>query len=138
MMGQMGGEKVLQLKERRKVSDDEPSNHQQQISKFIINPNNYWNMWWNNFTQLVFIIWIFLTPNLISRDRILDIQNFQVLLAFDIIFMIDRVMDLFVGFYTPNGSLEHRILKVMQQNISTKLFLEILIGFGPLAFLEVN
>lgn len=63
MMGSIGGDKVLKMKERKgkKESSAEP-----QISKFIINPNNFWNMQWNNLTQLVFIVWIVITPMLIS------------------------------------------------------------------------
>ena len=55
------------------------------------------------------------------------------LLAFDIIFMLDRFLDLFVGYYNPNGKLEHRLYAVVMTNMSFKLFLEILIGFGPIA-----
>ena len=95
-------------------------------------------MQWNNFTQFVFIFWIFLTPILVSQDTNLELLGLNSLLAFDIIFMIDRFMDLFVGYYTPNGFLEHRILKVIQNNISTKFFFEIFIGFGPMFFFDVS
>jgi hypothetical protein len=62
----------------------------------------------------------------------------KVLLIFDILFMIDRVLDLFVGYYTPNGFLEHKISTTILQNISTKFFLEIVISFGPLIFFQTD
>ena len=62
----------------------------------------------------------------------------QVLLVFDFIFMIDRVIDLFVGYYTPNGFLEHRIGATILQNLSTKFFLEIIMSFGPLFIFDLD
>lgn len=52
--------------------------------------------------------------------------------------MIDRVLDLFVGHYTPSGFLEHRLSAVFLQNISTKLFIEIIVGFGPLMVFDMS
>ena len=49
-------------------------------------------------------------------------------------FIIDRILDLFVGHYKPNGLLEHRLYAVIMQNVSAKLFLEIFIGLGPFFF----
>lgn len=48
--------------------------------------------------------------------------------------MIDRVADLFAGFYKPDGTMETKLEKVMQHNISSKFFTEIFISFGPLFF----
>ena len=53
-------------------------------------------------------------------------------MIFDTIFMLDRVFDLFVGYYNPNGFLEHRLSHVLYQNISSKFFLEIIISTVPL------
>jgi len=50
--------------------------------------------------------------------------------------MVDRFIDMFVGFYNPNGQLEHRLLAVVKQNISTKIFLEAFISFGLFFFEE--
>jgi hypothetical protein len=55
------------------------------------------------------------------------------LLAFDIIFMIDRILDLFVGFNTSKGE-EKRLAVVFMNNISAKFFIEMVISFGPLFF----
>ena len=35
-------------------------------SRFIISPNNYWNMQWNNLTQVIFVIYIIITPVIIA------------------------------------------------------------------------
>jgi len=46
--------------------------------------------------------------------------------------VIDRVLDLFVSFYNPNGLIEHRLHAVILNNISYNLFLEVLISLVPL------
>jgi hypothetical protein len=48
--------------------------------------------------------------------------------------MLDRFLDLFVGYYNPNGKLEHKLYAVVMTNMSFKFWLEIFIGFGPIAF----
>lgn len=57
-------------------------------------------------------------------------------MVFDILFMVDRFADLFVGYYNPNGLLEHRLYAVILANISLKFFLEIFISFAPIAMKE--
>jgi len=52
---------------------------------------------------------------------------------FDLMFVIDRFLDLFVGYYQPNGLLEHRLYAVILANISVKLFIELFITFAPIA-----
>jgi hypothetical protein len=89
-------------------------------------------MQWNNFTQLIFVIYIFIAPVLIVENKILAYKSMQNLLVFDIMFMADRFADLFVGYYNPNGLLEHRLYAVMLANISFKFFLEIFISFAPI------
>ena len=59
------------------------------------------------------------------------------LLWFDILFMMDRIADLFAGFYRPDGQIETKLSNVIEHNISSKLFLEFVISFGPL-FLDVT
>jgi hypothetical protein len=56
---------------------------------------------------------------------------------FDIIFMIDRIMDLFVGYYTSKGP-EKKLMAVLLNNISAKFFTEMVISFGPLFFDVAN
>jgi len=48
--------------------------------------------------------------------------------------MIDRVADLFAGFYKSDNTMETKLEKVMQFNISSKFFTEIFISFAPLFF----
>ena len=64
-MGGLGGDNVRDKLNKRKLTQNA---EEDTISRFIISPNNYWNMWWNNITQIVFVIYIFLTPMYISQD----------------------------------------------------------------------
>ena len=52
--------------------------------------------------------------------------------------MFDRLLDLFVGYYNPNGFLEHRLSHVLYQNISPKFFLEIFMSLAPLFVYDVD
>jgi len=47
--------------------------------------------------------------------------------------MLDRFLDLFVGYFDSEGFLEPSVFKVVKQNLSFKIFLEAFISFGPLA-----
>ena len=64
-------------------------------------------------------------------------DNLKILVYFDIIFMCDRFLDLFVGYFNPNGIMEHRLYAVIYANISPKLLVEICIGFGPMIFSDM-
>lgn len=75
---------------------------------------------------------MFLTPLLISSDSTINHENFRLMFYFDVVFMIDRFLDLFVSFYKPNGLMEHRLHAVVLNNLSFKLFLEIFISLAPL------
>lgn len=46
-----------------KEKDDE------KISRFIIPPNNVWNLYRNNISQLIAIIYIFVAPYIIVSNR---------------------------------------------------------------------
>ena len=61
-------------------------------------------------------------------------ETLSTLLIFDIIFVIDRFLDLFEGYYNPNGFLEHRVIEVIKTNINFKFFLEIFVSFAPIIF----
>ena len=87
---------------------------------------------WNNFTILVFVAWIIIMPLFVSMNVILDPMHLQILIIFDVAFMLDRVLDLFVGYYNPNGLQEHRLSHVIYQNLSAKFFVEILIIACPI------
>lgn len=55
-------------------------------------------MWWNNFVNIVFVIWVFYAPMPICLGTRLTSEAINYLLIFDVVFMLDRVLDLFVGF----------------------------------------
>ena len=141
MMSNMGGQKVLEMKERSKkkeqeIIESEPS----WTSKLIIPPNNFWNMQWNNFITTVFVFYIFIAPIFISYDTKFVSEQFKILLFFDILFILDRIADLFAGFYKPDGQMESKLTNVIEHNLSSKLFLEFVISFGPLIWdpMEIN
>ena len=52
--------------------------------------------------------------------------------------MIDRIMDLFVGYYKPNGEEEHRLSHVIYANLSSKFFLEIFVIVAPIILYNIN
>jgi hypothetical protein len=84
--------------------------------------------------QLVFILWIFVTPILVSQHDVIIERNFRYMLVFDCIFMVDRFLDLFISFYTPAGQIEHRCYAVVLNNLSSKFFIEYAISLIPLYF----
>jgi hypothetical protein len=50
----------------------------------------------------------------------------------------DGVFDLFTG-YENDGELEKKLMNVLRENLSWRLFLEIIISFGPqLLLLYIN
>jgi len=61
-------------------------------------------------------------------------ENLELLLVFDILFMLDRVFDLLVTFYKANGTMEANLADVIKYNISAKFFIEIFASFGPFLF----
>ena len=77
-------------------------------------------------------------PIIVSLDQKIEWKYVTWLLFFDIIFMFDRLLDLFVGYYNPNGFLEHRLSHVLYQNISSKFFLEIFMSLAPLFVYEYH
>ena len=88
-------------------------------------------MQWNNFTQLVFVVYIFICPLLVSTNKDLSKSDMKFMLVFDMTFMVDRVMDLFVGYYKPDGTEEGRLAHVMWANFTSKFFLELFIITFP-------
>lgn len=92
------------MRERSKKKDDEViDNEPSWTSKLIIPPNNFWNMQWNNFITFVFVLYIFIAPLFISYSTKFQGDQLSYLLWFDVLFMMDRIADLFAGFYRPDG-----------------------------------
>ena len=108
------------------------------VSRFIIGPNNYWNMMWNNLTVLIFVAWVFMAPLFVSMSPVLASTHLQILSIFDVVFIVDRVADLFVGYFNANGLQEHRLSHVIYNNLSAKFFLELVIVAGPIILQQFN
>jgi hypothetical protein len=79
----------------------------------------------------VFIAWILYAPLVICTETFLSSEAIGYLLVFDIIFLLDRVADLFVGHQKADGTEETRLYNVIYSNLSSKIFIEIIVGFGP-------
>ena len=60
-------------------------------------------MQWNNFVVLIFILYMFILPIYICFEKFMSEDNINSLIIFDILFMIDRSSDLFVGSYKLDG-----------------------------------
>ena len=69
---------------------------EQKKSKFIISSDNYWNLQRNNFLQLVFVFYILICPYIVVNNEFIQPKHQGFLLIFDFLFMLDRVVDLFV------------------------------------------
>lgn len=50
--------------------------------------------------------------------------------------MIDRILDLLVGYANPDGTMEHRLYMVIWNNLTSKVFIESMISFGPMYLLH--
>jgi hypothetical protein len=141
-MGKLGGQRVQELIERHQANEERKGmkNHtiddipESDPSKLIIPPASYWNMQWNNLIQVGFVAWILYAPLVICIDTRLSPEALSYLLVFDILFLLDRVADLFVGFKKADGTEETRLTNVLYQNISMKLLIEIVVGYGPFLF----
>lgn len=96
-------EKILQKKERKINSIFVSLLESGLASKLIIPPKNYWNMVVNNIIVVIFIIYMVLFPLYVSFDRELTDDNFFRLVMFDMVFIFDRFLDLFVGYYKEDG-----------------------------------
>lgn len=107
-------------------------------SKLIIPPNNYWNMVCNNIIVAIFLIYMCLLPLFVSYNSIMKNEDLFSLFIFDVIFIFDRFLDLFVGYYQEDGQLEKSLARVINSNMSMKIFFEIFMTFGPLMIARRN
>ena len=57
----------------------------------------------NNVIVGIFIIYMFVMPLTISFENKISSENITILMIFDVIFLIDRSLDLFVGYYREDG-----------------------------------
>ena len=61
-----------------------------------------------------------------------------ILFVFDVVFVIDRTVDLFIGFNRPDGQPETQIINIIKENLTINFFLEIIMSFGPLMILNYD
>lgn len=85
----------------------------------------------------MFVVYIFLYPIQVAQYTEIDETHEQILTIFDIIFIVDRVLDLFVGYYNPDGYMEPLLTNVIWTNLDSKFFMEIFISFGHLIFFKL-
>ena len=81
----------------------------------------------NDTVLFLFIVYSFYMPLVAFQGPYI----LERLTIFDWCFVLDRTVDLFVGYYNENGSLETSVFKVIHNNIAYTFFLELLISFGP-------
>ena len=73
-------------------------------------------MQWNNILVLIWIVYMFTLPLYLCFDSVITSSSIGTLLMFDILFMLDRITDLFLGSYTVDGQLETKLLSVVKKN----------------------
>ena len=107
-------EAINKLNKRQGVSLSKPLTEDQKwYNKAVIPPNNYWNMMWNNFVLIIFFWYCFVMPIMGSYTPFVTAQMRDSMMIFDVIFVIDRTLDLFTGYYQPNGDVEKNLIKVL-------------------------
>ena len=74
-------------------------------------------MHFNNAMLIVLILYVFQVPLFVSYDVILEREHLGTLLMFDFLFMLSRVLDLFVGFKNKDGENEPRLSMVIMKNL---------------------
>ena len=73
----------------------------------------------------------------IAEAEFLSDEHYRNLVLFDIIFILDRFSDLFVVFINKQGIPEPSLYKVIMNNISFEIFLEILLTVAPVFLINV-
>ena len=88
-------------------------------------------------TVFVFILYMFVLPIHVCFYRNMIPDDISNLLIFDLIFIFDRLADLFVASYTVDGKVDTRLFEVIKKNYDYKFLLEIIVSIGPL-FLDTS
>lgn len=91
-------------------------------------------MHFNNLMLIVLILYVFLIPLYVSYSQVLDKDHLKLLLMFDIMFFLSRVLDMFIGFKTKDGDYEPRVSMVVMKNLNSDFFMELIYTFGPFFF----
>ena len=145
-MAHIGEERVMEMIEAKK--DKYRQKHPNAIVKeldikitpnrFLISRNSYLNMIKNDITLSLFLIYSIYLPLIVGFYQDLPTRDYSFLLAFDIIFILDRFTQLLVVFINKNGIPEPNLAKTMIHNLSSSIFLEILITLFPLLLINKN
>jgi len=59
-------------------------------------------------------------------------------MIYDVVFMMDRILDLFVGFINKEGQFEVKLRNVITKNFSSTFLLESFYAFSPYFLLDLN
>ena len=79
-----------------------------------------------------------LLPIDVAENYILTQNKFYGLLVFDFCFMMDRILDLFIGYTNKDGTEEFSIKNVIFKNFSSSFMLEIFYVLGPFVLLDLK
>jgi hypothetical protein len=101
-------------------------------SKLIIKPNSVCNMIKNDVVLVFFILYAIMLPQMVSYGVALRPTDVSFLIFFDVIFIVDRILNLFVGYINKDGKAEPRIWMVVYHNLSSALIIEILVTVIPI------
>jgi len=106
---------MIEIKNKKYNRKDENEINEEgyQFTKLIISPNNYYNMIKNDIALLLFVIYSMEMPYTCSIGPKLSQSSVNFYAYFDWFFVFDRTMDLFVGFYKYEGSIETSVFKVI-------------------------
>ena len=85
----------------------------------------------NDFTFIMFVIYVLILPMRVSFSTIIKDEDVQTLLFFDILFIFDRMADLFVSYINENGIPEPILTRVIQNNLSSVFYIELWVTFFP-------
>ena len=83
----------------------------------------------------LFIIYSIYLPLLVGVNIRFDPYDLH-LLFFDLVFIFDRFTDLFVEYVNKNGIPEPLIFKVIMQNLSYSIFLELILTIIPIIIMD--
>jgi len=87
--------------------------------------------------QLILCAYALLLPVDVAESYILSQGKFMGLLFFDFCFMLDRMLDLFIGYTNKDGSEETSIQNVIFKNFGSSFWMEIIYVFGPYILLDL-
>jgi len=88
--------------------------------------------------QMLLVIYVMNLPIIIAENSLMARPQFFSLMIYDIVFMMDRILDLFVGFINKEGQFENKLRNVITKNFSSTFYLEAFYAFSPLFLFNIN